>query len=160
MPRGGRRVGAGRKPKAKGPGVIIGMDGRRQDRPLFPGATEQDPDEVDLLVPPTDLGLTAEARRYWRKAAPDAIAQGTLVPSARLGFAELCELQDLKQKLLKRIHRLGPASATASSLLKDYTKLSLQVGTTLARFKLTGDGKPAQKDPQAGAANPWEAVGR
>jgi hypothetical protein len=156
MARGGRRVGAGRKPKAKGPGVVIGMDGLRQNPPLPVVSSEPDHDDVNLLVPPSEL--TIGGRRAWRRMAPAAIEQQTLVPSTEWGFRRLCTLWDRAELLDKQLQRLG-SSAKGAALQGTALKLETRLDAALARFKLTGFGKPADKqEPKGAATNPWSKV--
>ncbi len=142
MPRGGRRVGAGRKPSVRR-AVVLGMDGaRREDLgPPGPlGAAPAPAEDLELLTPPPDL--TPAQQDYWRRWAPLAVEQRTLVPATRPGFRELCEQADLKAKLARRIHALGAGSEKAGSRLSAYVKLAQRLDSSLARFKLTGMGKP------------------
>jgi hypothetical protein len=138
------------------------MDGRRQDLEPLMGREAPPAENVDLLeVPPS--GLTAGQRTCWRLWAPQAIAQQTLVPSTALGFRELCEQYVMKDSLAKRITRLGPCSSDAERLLKSYVKLAQRLDATLARFKLTAMGKPADRAAGAratAAASPWAEVAR
>jgi hypothetical protein len=158
MPRGGRRVGAGRKPKAKGPGVVIGMDGRRQNPPLPGVSSEPDHDDVDLLVPPSDL--TPGARRAWRRMAPAAIDQQTLVPATVWGFRRLCTLWNRADLMDQQLQRAG-SGPRGAALQGTALKLETRLDAALARFKLTGFGKPAdKKETKSGAANPWAEVAR
>lgn len=161
MGHGGARPGAGRKPKVRPPGVVLGMDGRRleieplRDQPPPPAGNPQ------LEIPPSEL--TREQRAFWRAAAPLAIDQGTLVPTTVIGFRELCKEYGHLEVLDRKIEKLGAASRNGEALLKTRQKVAQRFDATLARFKLTAFGKPA--DPaasrrSAAAANPWAEVAR
>lgn len=150
MPRGGARVGAGRPRKT--PAVVVGMDGARFTAPPMPP-----PSDSPLLEPPADLAKPLQA--IWRDLAPLAVQQQTLVAATTAGFRELCEQLHLKRELARALHKHGAASAEADRVLKQYVKVALRVDGTLARFRLTGMGKP---EPAAAvrpkAANPWAQV--
>lgn len=158
MPRGGFRVGAGRKPGSKS-AVVIGMDGiRRGDGAVSP-APFLPVDENALVTPPKDL--PRDQRKYWTRYAPLAIAQQTLIPAHVPGFRELCEQAAFKDALAKEIRKLKPESPNASDVLRHYEKLVQRLDATLARFRLTSFGKPASAASAARktAASPWAALG-
>lgn len=157
MPRGGSRVGAGRKPKAKA--IVLGMDGARRIASEVNVATPE-ADAIDLAVPPADLPEAQHA--FWRRYAPAALEQRTLAPSTVAGFRELCERFVLKETLAARIasFKLGAASKSADPLLRQYVKLAQRVEASLKEFKLTAFGKPVlAMTPTHRAANPWSEVG-
>ena len=150
MPRGGLRVGAGRKPKKAS---VVGMDGQRfVPAPALPVSVAGHP----LLEPPADL--REPQATVWRTLAPHAIAQQTLVQATVRGFRELVEQAVLKQQIADLI--LAPKPGTdVDALLRHYTKLAQRLDSTLARFRLTAMGKPepsAQVKPKA--ASPWAAA--
>ena len=158
MARGGFRVGAGRKPGSRS-AVVLGMDGvRRSDGMVSPAAAA--PEDAALLTPPKDL--PRDQRKYWTRYAPLAAAQRTLVPAHLPGFRELCEQAAFKDALAKQIRKLKPESQASSETLRHYEKLVQRLDATLARFRLTAFGKPA--DPAGAArkatASPWAAVGK
>lgn len=158
MPRGGFRVGAGRKPGPRS-AVVLGMDGvRRIEAVVSPHVPTTD--DFGLLVAPRDL--PRDQVKYWTRYAPLALAQRTLIPAHVPGFRELCEQAAFKDGLAKQIRKLKPESDDASDILRHYEKLVQRLDATLARFRLTGFGKPAES---AGAArkttaSPWAAVGK
>lgn len=165
MPRGGARVGAGRKPTRRRPAVVLGMDGNRRDlfatasAPGEPSPAAVPQQESELLQPPSDL--TPAQQDLWRRWAPLAVEQRTLVPATVPGFRELCEQLALKQTLARRIGHLGAGSERAAGRLGLYVKLAQRLDSSLARFKLTGFGKPdttARARPSA--ANPWAQVAK
>lgn len=158
MPRGGFRVGAGRKPGSRS-AVVLGMDGvRRSDTVVSPVASPTE--DATLLVAPRDL--PRDQRKYWTRYAPLALAQQTLIPAHLPGFRELCEQAAFKDGLAKQIRKLKPESPAASDTLRHYEKLVQRLDATLARFRLTGMGKPASAAGAArkAAASPWAAVGK
>lgn len=158
MPRGGRRVGAGRKPSGRR-AIVLGMDGvRRDNEPGLAVEPRDTPQEAGLIDPPADLSPAQQ--EFWRRWAPFAIEQRTLIPATVAGFRELCEQFALKQVLARRIHALGAGSEKAASRLRAYVQLAQRLDSTLARFKLTSFGKPADNAGRARqtAANPWAQV--
>lgn len=153
MPKGGLRIGAGRKPKAS---KVVGMDGL--PRPIPPGPTLDAAKASPLAEPPE--GLTEAQAALWRDLAPHAIAQQTLVPSTVRGFRELVEILAMKQAIADTIAAAGAATSGMDALLRHYAKLAQRVDGTLARYRLTAAGKPepsAQTRPKP--ASPWAAVG-
>lgn len=156
MARGGRRIGAGRKKKAKG--IVLGMDGVR--RAVVEIVSTPASDAIDLTTPPADLPEAQHA--FWRRYAPAAIEQLTLVPSTVAGFRELCERFVLKETLAARIasFKLGAASKSADALLRQYVKLAQRVEASLKEFKLTAFGKPVlPMTTKRQVTNSWSEVG-
>lgn len=160
MPRGGARVGAGRKPKEPKPAVVLGMDGVRLDSVAAPTAAAASSSTVDGLVKaPKDL--TPKQREVWKTWAPRAIEQRTLVPATVAGFSELCEQMVLKNEIAAAIDKAGVSHYDSDRLLKRYAPLAQRVDASLARFKLTGFGKAADgaaKRSSASTASPWAKV--
>jgi hypothetical protein len=56
------------------------------------------------------------------------------------------------------IARLGAGTREADGYLKQYGRLAQRLDASLARFKLTADGKPATPAPAAATVNPWARV--
>lgn len=155
MPRGGARVGAGRKPGQKKV-KVLGF--RNPNQPAWTPTAPSAP-SVDAAVadPPADLGESAKV--FWREWAPHAIEQGTLTEAQVAGFRELCEQLVVKRALWDRMETLGPASAEADRILKRYEKMAQRVDASLARFRLTSFGKPmGEAKPRKPAANPWASI--
>jgi hypothetical protein len=153
MGHGGARSGAGRKPMTKS-AVVFDMDGtRRQD------AAQSDRPALDLSAPPKDLRKAERA--FWLVWAPRAIEQRTLVPSTVPGFRDLCVKWAMKETIAKEIAKNGAAQPYATDQVKVYLKLEQRVDASLARFKLTAFGKPAdgQTSARKTAANPWASTG-
>jgi hypothetical protein len=156
MPRGGRRVGAGRKPKR--PGIVLNMAGARVSAtaPMLGPAPAVPTESAALLDPPA--GLTQVQQDRWRQLAPYAIAQLTLVEATRPGFAELCEQLVMKEQIAAAINAAGAAHEGMDRLLRQYVKLTQRLDASLARFRLTGSGKAEAAAQRKPAANPWTAV--
>lgn len=168
MGRGGRRTGAGRPRK----NIILGFPGGApvagSAAPPRPPAPE---DVAALSEPPADLpsviqspslaGVTLTSQAdFWRRYAPLAIDQRTLVPATVPGFREVCELAALKEEVAAKLQKWGSEGKTGSDRMRTYTRLSQRLDAALGRFKLTAFGKPADggvsKRP---AANPFAQVG-
>lgn len=152
MPRGGPRIGAGRKPKGWNEGrKVVGMDGR-----AFSPPPPVPPDASGLAEPPE--GMTEKQATLWRQLAPHAIAQLTLTPATRAGFRELVEQLAMKQALADEIDRIGAAHPASGDALRHYVKLAQRADGTLARFRLTGSGKPEAAAKPKSSANPFAAM--
>lgn len=170
MPRGGARVGSGRKPNPPAaPANVIPMRAAAappDGGPVPPASGEvvhpppghpADP-IAPLLTPPDDLDEDLAA--IWRKFAPSAIEVGTLVEATAPGFRELVELYALKQAIgahLRKVKQLH--SKRNEGHLRTYLKLSQRLDVSLGRFKLTAFGKPVDGGrggiPKKEPANPW-----
>jgi len=95
MARGGRRPGAGRKPKNGG--IVL----RHPSAGAVPVPVPPGP-----VLPPA--GLDPEALEVWNERAPYAIARQTLDQSSAPGFARYCELVVLERHEAKSTGRGGP----------------------------------------------------
>lgn len=149
MGHGGARVGAGRKPKKA---TVVSMSGRPFVATLGPAPA--DAASSPLATPPE--GMREAEAAVWRELAPHAIAQMTLVPGTLRGFRELCEHVVMKQSIADTIAAAGPATSGMDALLRHYAKLAQRVDASLARYRLTAQGKPeptAVVKPKA--ASPW-----
>lgn len=156
MPRGGRRAGAGRKPKGHDRGVLLGMDGTRRDVEVrLPPAVAPEVRQ-GLLEPPKDLPDLVKV--CWRELAASAIEERTLVPATAAGFVELCIRLANVRALDARIAHVGVATQDSLPYLKERRGQAAQLATSLKDFKLSAFGKPATQDKPKPAANPWGAV--
>lgn len=120
MPRGGRRCGAGRKPKAR---VL------NHPSSMVPPSTNG-PMEVEEFDAPDSL--SADARSVWLKQAPHAFKNGTLKRSTAMSFERYCEIVVLERNEAKSS---GMGGANHRGLLKQINSYELQ-------FLLTPAGKP------------------
>lgn len=159
MPRGGQRVGAGRPRKPK-PAIVLGMDGAR--RPEVSADDQLDVADVSIVgglaEPPVDLSL--KRQEYWRLWAPRAIQEGTLLASRVLGFRQLVAQLEMVEDLDKKITELGTATRDAAEAMKSYVKLAQRLDSTLARFKLTSNGKSEVPAKKGTSVNAWAAVAK
>lgn len=159
MPRGGSRVGSGRKPKA---GTV---------QPFTPVVHQGGLDVSGLAVPPSDLPEGQDG--FWRSYAGLAVEQGTLTAHTVAAFRLLCELDAEKRETKATIDRDGRTyikvvvdgagnehqELKAHPLKSDYAKLAKSVETLMARFKLAPFGKPELPTRKTKpAANPWSKV--
>jgi hypothetical protein len=127
MPRGGRRVGAGRKPKPK-----LGSPARvltHPSAPVVPPSTNG-PVEVEEFDAPDDLAM--EERAVWLKQSPHAFKAGTLKRSTALSFERYCKIVVLERNEAKSS---GVGGANHRGLLRQINAYELQ-------FMLTPMGKP------------------
>jgi hypothetical protein len=163
MPRGGARVGAGRKPNAAKQNVVDARarfsDAPASGLPALGAAPPVPADAATLLEPPP--GVSEPEAIAWRALAPHAIAQQTLVAATRVGFRELVEQLVMKQTIADSIAKVGADHPGVDGLLRHYAKLAQRLDATLARFRLTGSGKPeaaaARKAPAS--PSPWAMAG-
>jgi hypothetical protein len=155
VPRGGHRVGAGRKPRPKA-AVVLDMDGIRREpaSDLPPAASPEE--RAGLLDPPP--GTLDVVKACWRELAPKAIAERTLVPSTEAGFLELCIRMANVRALDDRIQLLGIGTQDSLPYLKERRGQAAQMASSLKDFKLSAFGKPATSDKPKPAANPWGAI--
>lgn len=160
MPRGGFRVGAGRK-KGTPRGVVLGMD-RGPRRVAQATAPVEVPvltaSEQAFLVEPPASVLHEKAQACWRKFAGHAIRERTLTTATVGGFEQLCQQWAYIDDLNVKIQLLGPGTQDADPFLKSFVRLSQRLDGSLARFKLTAFGKPATAETPKAAVNPWAQV--
>lgn len=161
MSRGGKRPGAGRKPKDNR-GIVLSLAGERLasppayqmvEVPSVPGYEGH-----ALMMPPG--GLTEAEQAAWVAHAPLALSQETLCAATVPGFRELCQLFVHQGELSARITHLGRTSAEADRLLKRWEKGAVLLNGKMKDFKLTAFGKPeaAAVKSKKPALNPWAQV--
>jgi len=170
MPRGGKRAGAGRKPGSKPKisrlkAVVLGMDGRRVEPttlpPELPAIQHESHVSLDpLLEPPTDLGLSVAAMAAWRRLAPYAIQERTLIASRVPGFAKLCEEWAYCAAFEKRVGEIGVSASESDRLLKRLNDYKKHLKASLGDYNLRTFGKPAAPEkPKAAVVNPFAKIG-
>lgn len=152
---GGRRVGAGRKPKDR-KGIVLGMDGARRE-----AASELPPaisaaERASLLDPPADL--TDAEKKHWSRLAPLAIARDTLVPATEAGFRELCARMAQVEAFDAKIVMVGRDTLDALPFQKERRSWAKELNTSLKDFKLTAFGKPETSGKPKPAQNPFAAT--
>jgi hypothetical protein len=155
---GGKRIGAGRKPKSKKERWLAGNAGKVNlalvtHRP--PVSTPQDVPAAEPLPEVPSPLLTPSEADLWAQWAPRARARGTLVPETEPGFAQLCEVASKAAKLWSWIDTVGLMFETVTvdgsgqehrelrkhPLLTEWRGLEARKEMMLARYGLTGDGK-------------------
>lgn len=123
--RGGRRVGAGRKPKP------LDQMGRILAHPSSSGVpTTNGPVEIEEFDAPDDLGV--EERAVWLKQAPHAFKSRTLTRSTALSFERYCKVVVLERNEAK-------SSAVGGA---NHRGLLRQINAYEMQFMLTPAGKP------------------
>ena len=115
MPRGGRRIGAGRKPKNRTANVL-----QHPSAPIQPPTTNG-ASPIEEFDAPHDL--TAEERAIWLKQAPFAFANRTLVRATALAFERYCKVVVLERHEAKSS---GVGGANHRGLLKQINAFELQ----------------------------------
>lgn len=137
MPRGGRRIGAGRKPKPAHERML----GRVLPHPSAPPVGPPAP--IEEFDPPADLD--AEAREVWLRQAPFAFQNRTLTKATTLAFTRYCRM--VVQE------RIDAASSAANGT--NHRGLRKELNTLEIQFMLTAAGKPiAQPASVQAPANP------
>lgn len=131
MPRGGRRVGAGRKPKAPHLRAIQG------GRDLAPPVPPEEPPSIDVVTVPTWL-TDPETVALWNELAPLAQERRTLTASTRRSLASLCEKHVMASKL-------GAVELGGSA----HARMLKQINTEMLQFGLSPNGKPLYEAPKA-----------
>lgn len=132
MGRGGKRVGAGRKPKPKN-----GTSARvlpHPSSPVVPPSTNA-PVEVEEFDAPNDL--TADERAVWLKQAPHAFRNRTLTRGTALSFERYCKVVVLERNEAKSSGMGGP----------NHRGLLRQINAYELQFMLTPAGKPMLDGP-------------
>lgn len=141
MPRGGRRIGAGRKPKNPTARLL-----KHPSAPIVPPSTNE-PSPVEEFDAPNDL--TAEERAVWLKQAPHAFANRTLTRASAMAFERYCKVVVLERNEAKSSAVGGP---NHRGLLKQVNAYELQ-------FMLAPAGKamPVTDTMPGAAADPDDA---
>lgn len=137
MPRGGRRPGAGRKPKSLLATVL-------QHPSAVPTTNTLSP--IEEFDAPDDL--TREERSVWLKQAPHAFKLRTLTRASAMAFERYCKVVVLERNDAKSS---GVGGANHRGLLKQINAYELQ-------FMLSPNGRPIV-EPDAVAA-PVGKLGR
>lgn len=126
MPRGGRRIGAGRKPKiVKGNSVPASAAQVRQSVP-----TTNDDSPIEEFDAPNDLAR--DEREVWLKQAPHAFKARTLTRGTALAFERYCKVVALERKEAQSSGVGGANHRGMLKLIRDYEK----------DFKLVPSGQP------------------
>ena len=143
MPRGGRRPGAGRKPK---PTHLRGLDGgagKRGPVPSSPSATAA----VDVFDPPASV--TDAALAVWQELAPHAFAARTLTRATTAAFIMLC-----RNVVAERTLANGAAGGS------DHRGMGKLVDAELLRFALAPCGKAIYEPETPAKATPTNPLAR
>lgn len=131
MPRGGRRAGAGRKPKTRLERAVTGNAGHHIRVLPHPGGGQ-----VPVVAPiagfeaPDDL--TTDEGPIWAELAPHAFANRTLTKATALSFRLLC-----RNVVLERALALDPGTRGGAN----HRGLLQRVDAELLRFNLSPCGK-------------------
>src|SRR5687767_7469748 len=103
MPRGGRRIGAGRKPKVpkvKGLGAVgVSKPGGKPGAPISNVPTTNGESPIEEFDAPDDLAV--EERAVWLKQAPHAFKNRTLTRARAMAFERYCKVVVLERNEAK-----------------------------------------------------------
>lgn len=140
MPRGGRRVGAGRKPWKNKARVIAGGEALSSE--------QSHASRVSSAV--AKPKLPKAVGDVWDELAPRATDQGTLVPETAFEFRTLCEIAVEQRKCLCAAEEEG-FTQLGLKIGAHYRGLTQRLETKLRAFKLAPMGKeivaPAKDKP-------------
>lgn len=134
MPRGGARVGSGRKPQDEAQNWLGGNAGKRGT-----GEPPKPPTLPAVLDVPE--ALTAKERAIWLSNAEHARLQRTLTEGTAEDFAELCRLEVERAECLAE-RRAEGWTTRGLMLAKEYRGLMQRVEAKRRAFKLAPMGKP------------------
>lgn len=166
MPRGGARVGAGRKPKNRG-----GKSAAGSSRPSFVAIDGGRAEDAVTVAPAADL--PEDQQDFWRRYAARAIDAGTLTIQTTAAFRLLCELDAEKRATKETIDRDGRTylkafvdssgqehqELRAHPLTSSYRQLAQRVEALMARFQLAPFGKPIDgAKKRLPVKNPWASI--
>lgn len=165
MPRGGRRVGAGRKRKSAAEHWLSG-DASKRGLSLVPRSAEAAAADGEMAAPAPELApvvsidgapaiLTTQERAFWDWYAPKALAKGTLTLETEPGMVLLCQVAARRRRLWEQIDADGDKyiavvvdgagqerqSLKAHPLLTHARGLDMRVEQLQARFGITSGGK-------------------
>lgn len=129
MPRGGRRPGAGRKPKPSHMRIVQGSRSRAEQKAEVPAESAAN-EQVEVLAVP-DWLKEPDAIALWNELAPLALDRRTLTAATRRSLASLCEKHCIAAKLAA-VELGGTAHA----------RMLKQINAEMLQFNLTPCGKP------------------
>lgn len=132
MPRGGKRIGAGRKPKHG-----LGLSARVIAHPSVPAVvpTTNAVGPIEEFDAPDDL--LKDERDVWLKQAPHAFRNRTLTRATAMAFERYCKVAVLERNEAKSS---GVGGTNHRGLLKQIQSYELQ-------FLLAPAGKPMAEAP-------------
>lgn len=147
MPRGGARIGAGRKPKPRPADVLQHPSSALPTRSAIVPPTTNGVSPVEEFDAPDDL--TPEERHVWLKQAPHAFKQRTLTRASAMAFERYCKVVVLERNEAKSSGVGGSNHRGMLKLLRDFE----------IQFVLMPIGKPMPEPPKemAPAEDPDEA---
>lgn len=169
MPRGGARVGAGRKPK--GAAILSLHGGRVRNGAKIATSVPNAP--LPAVKQPEDL--PSEQQKVWDELAPHALAARTLTAGTAAAFRDLCEAIVLKRMMLAEILADGltgtkvtlqmdeqgggvqSVEKKAHTLLSQHRGMMQRVEAGFTRFRLAPMGKELVVEEKA--ADPFEEFG-
>lgn len=136
---GGRRRGAGRKPKPAHERRLAGNAGHRGKvlaHPSVPAVQAPQLPEIEEFDVPDDL--TTDERHVWMELAPHAFANRTLTTATSLAFRLLCRNVVLERRYAGSVQDAGGASHRGVIQIID---------RELLRFNLAPCGKSVVMEP-------------
>lgn len=159
---GGRRPGAGRKPKSKRERKVQGSRHRTRARDAGVPETPASKDPARVTRP---RDLEPIARAVWDKLAPHAIAAGTLTVATAYAFQRVCELESRRRRMETQIDldglmvsvvevdektgaRFSIGEPRAHPLIGHERQLQQRVEAGFAKFAIAPNGKSLMSEPE------------
>lgn len=146
MPRGGARVGSGRKPKTAAAHIFAGTA-----RGSHKEAAKSAPLPAEFVHEPASLSW--EGAEVWRRLAPDAMAKRTLTAGTADDFRALCEMTVEMWATLAARRQEGWTDQ-GFRLAREFRSLAQRVQDKMRGFKLSPIGKEMD-DAIAKPVDPW-----
>jgi terminase small subunit-like protein len=157
MPRGGKRLGSGRKPHTRTQRWLGGNASKVNLALVTHRPDVQAGPAVPVEVPDVPAILTEDEGAYWRLYAPLAVARGMLNQETQPGLVQLCQVARRAAAFWAEIESRGFVHETTivsgdgqeryelkrHPLISDWRGLVQRQEQMLARFGLTADGKIA-----------------
>ena len=143
MGRGGRRPGAGRKPKNLAQlAAVVRMPANQTPPSTVPVPEVEEFDAPDSLM--------ADERAIWLRQSPFACANGTLTKASAVSFERYCQVAALERRIA-RSDEVGKA---------DHRGLLKQINAYELQFLLTPCGKPLPQEMPAPVEQPESKLAR
>ena len=146
---GGRRPGAGRKPKCAEARALDGHASHSAKVVPHPSAAlgpSKTTGPSKRFRPPKDF--TPDARAVWAELAPHAFENGTLTKATALSFRLLCWNIVLERRYAGSVNDAGTAN---------HRGMIQRIDAELLRFNLSPCGKAIAKPTAASAVDPMKA---
>jgi hypothetical protein len=141
MPWGGRRPGAGAKPKSQRQREISGVPAHRRKVVAHPSVPDQAGERSALPTVVIPDGMTPEEQKVWDQDAPFALENGTLTPATARTFRRYCQSVVIAWELALDPGRRGGSDHRGMIQRADTEALSFNLAPCGKR--MVSEGQPA-----------------